>query len=203
MAQQDPRLTRLLARHFNDLQGLSTATLATLFGAGAGVWLATGDEAKTFLAGLVIVMLGACAAYGLERFYTGQFGRVAVVRSWMRVGRGFAAVSFVVFLVLTRSQQVTFVCAVLAVQSVWLLIDCWPYRLHEAFVIIATGAAIQLVGWRAAAGPDDIARAIVLVASSMVIAGLADHALLVRGMRTQGGVRQAEVVAHHVSARHD
>ena len=58
MSPHDPRLTRSVARHFNDLQGLSTATISALFVVGAGVWLATGNEAMTFYATLAMVIAG-------------------------------------------------------------------------------------------------------------------------------------------------
>ena len=182
-SEPDARLTRIIARHFHDLQGLNTATIWMLFAAGGGVWLATHDEAATFLSTLVLVLAGACAGYWLERFYSGRFGRVTIPESRQRIGlAGFVAL-FMLSFVLTRSQWATFMCAVLAASSVWLLVDCWPYRVHQVFVIAGAGAAMQVLGWRATTGPDDIARAIVLVGSSMVIAGLADHVLLVRGMR--------------------
>jgi hypothetical protein len=189
MSEQDPRLIRIVARHFNDLQGLGTAVIGTLYAAGAGVWLATGSDAVTFLTVLVLVLPGACAVYALERFYAERFGRVIVPPSRIKFGRSLFVLFMLASFVLTKTQQVAFLSAVLGVSSVWLLIDCWPYRKHELFVIVAAGAAVQRVGWGPTASADDIAAATLLVGCAMTIAGLADHVLLVKGMRTQHPAR--------------
>lgn len=76
MADLDPRLIRMLARHFAYLQGLRLIVVAAFLQSVAQVWLATHSELWTMAGGPAAFLLYV-ALLNVPHLYYARFGRVA------------------------------------------------------------------------------------------------------------------------------
>jgi hypothetical protein len=81
MDETDPRLVRLVARHFNDLRGYATALAGVVMAAPAAAYLVTRNElaaAFVFVAAIAVVSM---LMQRVDRYYHVKFGRV-LHRGW-------------------------------------------------------------------------------------------------------------------------
>ena len=182
MTDLDPRLMRMLARHFHDLQGLREVAHAIFVQGVSLVWLTTRRQGWTIAAGAVGLPLLLTALSMLDRYYA-RFGRVVTKRrdGW---GLRFAGLFAIVLLPLSTAGVPSLVWTTLAFGALWIAWDCRPYRSHHLLVFVA----MIYVAFGRVAYPDagDLAWMVPRLwafASALALAGLLDHRLLIRAMR--------------------
>ncbi len=179
MAEMDPRLVRLAARHFNDLRGYATALSGIVMVAPAAAYLATRNEAVAAMA-LAAAIAGVwMPMQRIDRYYRTRFGRVVQGNNRYTVLIAFA-VAAGLFSSVPFGLRGFWV--VLSLYPAWRLIDGWPRRNHMILEItVALAAAIAAGGQPVTASA--LAPWFLLFGLAAIISGLADHALLVRAMR--------------------
>jgi hypothetical protein len=182
MAELDPRLIRMVARHFHDLQGGRFIAIGLFFEITAQTWLATRSEAWTMLGGIGAFLLLVVTIGVLDRYYA-RFGRVVMPRfsDWMKLLAG-PAIAFL--LPWPISGFPNFVWSALAAGTLWIAWDCRPYRWHQ----LLTAAAMLYVALGRLAFPEAgdvawLAPRMWALSSALAIAGTLDHRLFVRAMR--------------------
>jgi hypothetical protein len=183
MRDIDPRLVRLLARHFNDLHGLSYA-LASGGMICFGLLLLYSGETVAVFAGLGMVLLLRYPINRLSTYYRSQFGRVKCSDRPV-VGLALMAFWLGASLLLSPRSPVTVSAFWLlaGLGPLWLMVDGWPFRWYEAFNVVAALLASYLAFSSRAPAGVALGPGFVLAGSSGIIVGLADHALLVRATR--------------------
>src|SRR5262245_7808586 len=118
MAETDPRLVRLVTRHFNDLQGLRVGAVAPPFAVAGAAWSMTRRVAPVMVAGGAAFVVAAFLLAPLDGYYA-RFGRVKLsaperaIRSWFGVPTG----------ILLRSQAHT---TPGAPSLFWLILSMYP-----------------------------------------------------------------------------
>jgi hypothetical protein len=178
MVDTDPRLIRLVTRHFKDLQGYCKALAGVAMAVPGLVYVATRSDrlgaAATFCA-VAVTFLPMRAAY---HYYRERFGRVEQGDKAYRL-----MIVFVCAAVLTPLPHgVQMFWLVMAAHAAWLTLDGWPFRSHMLFEV----AAALFAALTASAAPVTIQALMpgfALLGTASVITGLRDHALLVRAMR--------------------
>lgn len=183
MNKTDPGRVRLISRHFNDLCGFRTAVIGILLMGASGTWLATRNRRATVLAWLGLFLLAVWLLPRLERYYRDRFGRVEQRDQTHGLFVLFAGIggSFV-----SRPESAWVYWAFISSYSLWLLYDGWPYRTQELFVVAACACAAVLTTRNG--GEVSLAPGLFLVGLAYVVAGWADHKLLVRSLNRTGNV---------------
>jgi len=194
----DPRLIRVVARHFDDLQGLRTT--AWMLWMVAVFWM---QQVLLPRGGWLrlswFVLVGAYTPLvgdPLRRYYARRVGRVA--------GRGFPPLElrWGVWLlaagpILAGGRPYAALSLAWLAYPIYLVASGWPYRKqHLLTVAVAAGvAAIRLVSGAAWPVPDaDIADPLMVVVLTLAVTGLFDHALLVRILRPSRDAEAADCV---------
>jgi hypothetical protein len=188
MADTDPRLVRLVTRHFADLQGLRLAASAPVYLVASWAWLATGRELAVFVWGGAALLVAGVMQHVLGRFYA-RFGRV---QSSGRGRRGnFIPYWFGGMMVLLlRVQEHTMPGApslfwlLVSVYPLWLAADGWPLRWWH----VGTFASMVYVAFGRSTYPDPPAFAWMAprmwaFSATLVVTGILDHVLLLRIFR--------------------
>jgi hypothetical protein len=178
MDEADPRLVRLVTRHFNDLRGYATALSGVVMAAPAATYVVTRSELAAAFAFVAAIAAVWVPMQRVDRYYHVKFGRVfhrgrpyLLAIAFGVSGALFSAVPFGL-----RGFWV-----VLSLYPASLLIDGWPYRNH---MILQTGVAVAAALFAGAqpATAATLAPWFLLFGLVAVVSGLADHALLVRAM---------------------
>lgn len=182
MDELDPRLIRMLARHFPALQGLRMVAIAVCLQTLTLVWLTTRSEGWTIVAGAVPFALMLAALELLDRYYA-RFGRVVMGRRYQRAL--FLAGPVITFLLpFPTSGFPNVVWTTLAFGALWNAWDCRPYRWHQLLVFVAMlYVAFGRVAYPKAGELAWMAPRMWAFASALVVAGLLDHRWFVRTMR--------------------
>lgn len=189
MAETDPRLVRLLTRHFNDLHGYATALSGVVMAAPAATYLVTRNELAAAVAFAAAIAGAWVPMQRLDRYYSRRFGRVVQVRKRYLVLIAFAAAASL-FSSVPFGLRAFWV--VLSLYPAAQFIDGWPYRNH-----MILGALVALVAALAAGAQPVTTSALapwfLLFGLAAIVSGLGDHALLVRVMRVteEGSVAPA------------
>jgi hypothetical protein len=181
MAELDPRLIRMLARHFPHMQGLRLIAISVFLQFVSQKWLATHSELWTmvYVVGVFLVFLAVTRA--LDRWYA-RFGRVVRKRSsdWVYVLIG----PVVTFLLPFPLSGPSFVWTILALGELWIAWDCRPYRWHHLLVFVAMlYVAFGRVAYPNAGDLAWMAPRMWAFTSALAMAGFLDYRLFVRAMR--------------------
>jgi hypothetical protein len=182
MAEMDPRLVRIMARHYTDAQGLRYIAIAVSCQAGAEVWFATGSDGLTLLSAPPLFAVFFVLIRVVDRYYS-RFGRVILPGppGWVRM---LTIVLITVLLPLPSSRLPNIVWTLLSAVPLWLAWDCRPYRWHQLLVCVAMiYVAFGRIAYPEAGDLAWMAPRIWAWTSALVIAGLLDHRLFVRTMR--------------------
>ena len=181
MVRLDPRLIRMLARHFPDLQGLRLIAVSVLLQAVAHVWLATHSELWTIVGGVPVFVLYLGLLGVVDRYYA-RFGRVVPTSPPRWAGPVFIfLVTF--FLPMPRYGFPNIVWTLLSPIPLWVAWDCRPYRWHH----LITSASMMYVAFGRLADPNAgdlawMAPRMWVFTSALAITGLLDHRLFVTTM---------------------
>jgi hypothetical protein len=188
MSAADPRLIRLIARRYRELQGLGT-----LANAGWMLLLLVGLRCSTNRQ--VLAWFGAFALYAIvsqtwlrrriERYYVTRFGRAAE-RSSSTLGPGVDAGAWAFLPVLLDSEfRLWAIAAAITIALIggplWRVVRDWPQRWYWLFpVCVGAGLCLRFI---TVDTTDRHAWTVFATAAGFVTvtaAGLLDHALLVR-----------------------
>jgi len=182
MAELDPRLIRMFARHFSALQGLRVVAIAVFLQSVTLVWLTTRSEGWTLVAGAAPFALLLAANSLLDRYYA-RFGRVVMGRRY-RQALFLAGPVMTVLMPFPTSGFPNLVWTTLAFGALWNAWDCRPYRWHQLLVFLAMiYVAFGRVAYPQAGDLAWMAPRMWAFTSALVVAGLLDHRLFVRTMR--------------------
>jgi hypothetical protein len=181
----DPRLVRLVTRHFVDLQGLRIAAFAPFYLAASCAWLATSSELPVVVWGGSAMVFALALIHMLDGFY-GRLGRVRMAERTDFLWRwlGLIAVVLLFAEAHTRSGAPSVVWLVCSVYPLWLAADGWPLRWWH----LGTFASMVYVAFGRASYSDPPAFAwmaprIWAFSFALIATGIADHYLLLRMMR--------------------
>ena len=180
MTALEPRLVRLITRHYDELHGLTVSAQGVFLMCISGVWLLTENPGATFLAVIGLLFPVALVCRWLDRFYAERFGRVTVLQPAWRSRHWLFISMLVAASWLASDLQFLVLWIAVAAQAVWRVIAGWPYRCQEGFVLVAAVSAAVLGGRSQTA--HDLAAGNLLVGLAVAISGLADHRLLVRAL---------------------
>jgi hypothetical protein len=203
MTTHDPALIRLAAGRFRDLQGLSTvADAALLLLCAAGLHLA-----RSGWTGSAWGILFLTAAYGWARFtrirrwidgyYVNRCGRVhwslGFPFAFPLYMQGLLCAPVLVDVDVPTPVRVAFVLLLLAGLPFRIVVRDWPYRAHW---LLPFAAGVVLAVMFAAVNTREEARAwlpeaLVTCGASLALAGLLDHALLLKTLHA-GPSHQSE-----------
>jgi hypothetical protein len=181
--EPDLHLTRLVARHFKDLQGLRSAVMGLAQMLASSVWITYGHEGPPVMRDLVFMFMIAGLSFvsypihRLDVYYANRFGRAEQSDKSHRLALVLTVASLV-FLNQSAATGMAAIWLTWAAYPLWLAVDGWPYRKHMLVVVAA------LVGPSALAlhGTVDPGFGFLALGLSSVIAGVADHRLLARAM---------------------
>jgi hypothetical protein len=187
MTGDDAIRVRLLARHFNDLQGIRFVLVGLVGVCACSGYLSTGNAfvALALLgAAFPVIMFGMI---GLDRFYARRFGRV----------RGGANSALVIVAALTSLSVVdshlmglpSACWALWSLWPAWIVWDCWPLRRYHLFTV-AGALYVSFTHVRVPSISEDVwlAQGMLILSWTFVATGLADHLLLVHlTQRSTGG----------------
>jgi len=190
MTDIDPRLVRLLARHFNDLRGWHTvAAGAGMTAMGAG-WLATRTPIGMALsAGFALIAI----LWPIERltwYYAERFGRVMHDDKRMLYTVLVPILASIVLERVDHASGISVFWFAWSLYPAWLVLDGWPYRTYQ-LVAAAAGVLAGIAGFHASSFWEGFAQGWLVVGPAEIVCGFADHALLVRAMRSRGMPLQA------------
>jgi hypothetical protein len=182
MKETDPRVVRLVTRHFADLQGLRLAAFAPVYAAASWAWLATGRELPVLVWGGAAMALWLVMQNFLNRFYA-RFGRVlspgrgTLIRFWF----GSIAVLLLRVQEHTMPGAPSILWLLCSLYPLWLAADDWPRRWWH----LGSFASMAYVAFGRANDPNQtafawMAQRMWAFSLALVITGLADHALLMR-----------------------
>ncbi len=191
MNEIDPRLVRLVARHFNGLKGLQTAMLGFILSIADWAWLSSGSMVITALAAVyaVLIAIVPVALYGSD--YYARLGRVVTDAPASRAGAfliRWMTLPTVTLLLRLQDHNLrgfpSLLWLVVSVYPAWLALDGWPYRWYH---LVTSAAAIYVAFGRPIdAASTDFAWAasrLWVFGVAVIATGIADHFLLVRVMR--------------------
>jgi hypothetical protein len=180
----DLRLVRLLARHFHDLHGARTVSIAVPLQIAAAVWLRTGSLWLVYACGAAALAGVALLSWPAVRYYR-RFGTIVTRKSPRLIGWFSAGIVFA--LRVQSHVLVSFPNGVWlfgAALAAWLAWDSRPYRWH--WLLVAAAAVYVAFGSVGDRNGDFtwMAARMWAFSLSLVVAGLCDHALLVWALRT-------------------
>ena len=183
MDLQNPRVARLLARHFNDMQGLRYALAGVCIAIPTSAYLLTNNGVAA-----VALMLPAFAAMAagnmlLDRVYAREFGRVRVDRR---------VLLFPMIAGITAGLEPhgwpSIACALLAMRAAWIVWDCWPRRSYH--ILTTAGWLYLSITWMRVPAISTgvwMAQGMLILSWTYIPTGIADHLLLTRLLRRQPG----------------
>ncbi|MGH9411597.1 MAG: hypothetical protein ACRD1V_19345 [Vicinamibacterales bacterium] len=196
MDDLNPRLIRLLARRYGELQGLRTAADAgvpIILGVGWLCLYGDGDHSERYAVALGLVLVAYLVCYwtrirrGLRTYYVTRFGRAH--STWFPDSSvAFAGILYPPILAdfhAPLAARMSFLLLLLCARPAWVVVRDWPYRVHWLLPALVGAAA-------AAAYPsfptvhhsfEWQATAFTAYGSALVAAGLLDHLLLLRTMK--------------------
>jgi hypothetical protein len=180
--QTDPGVVRLLARHFNDMQGLRSVLVGVVALLVTTGYLVTRNDIVGVFLLLPAFLALALGMRALDRFYARQFGRVPVgPRRSILIGGALGILSGID----TYLHGFPSVCwSLWALWPAWFVYDCWPLRrYHLLSVAAALYLAITHVRVPAISATTWMAQGMLILAWTLIATGLADHLLLARLMR--------------------
>jgi hypothetical protein len=173
---------RLVAKQFDELQGLRHALIGGAFAFAMGGSLIangwTADDTSLVVSIIVVFTIVVPGMLWLDAYYASTFGRVAPpsgTERWFVPAVVVVLVSLVVF---GPSGGGFFLF--LGTRSLWIAIRDWPLRGHH-FVSAAAGVVAASVQWteRGQQAPDSaMAAGFLLFGVASVVTGCADHRLL-------------------------
>jgi hypothetical protein len=183
MVESDPRLTRMLARHFPSLQGLRLIAVSVFLQSMAEVWLFTRSQLWTWVGGLGASLLFLSVIAILHRYYI-RFGRV-VPSSPPRWVFHLFVLFVAIALPLPSFGLPNVVWAVLSAVPLWVAWDCRPYRSYHA----ATSAAMLYVAFGRVAYPNAgdlawMAPRMWLFTSVLAVCGVLDHRVFMKAIQS-------------------
>ena len=192
MADLDPRLIRVLARHFAYLQGLRLIAIAVFLQSIAQLWLATHSELWTMAGGAAASGLHLALLHASDLYYA-RFGRV-VPASLPRWSFHVFIFSVTFLLPMPLRGFPNLVWIGLSAVPLWVAWDCRPYRWHHLLTCVAMlYVAFGRVAYREAGDLAWMAPRMWAFSSALVITGVLDHRLFV------GTMLQTRVAAREVS----
>ena len=182
----NPRLIRLVASHYREMQGLSTIADAILLGSfyvlafvGSNLWLAV---FAVWVGGFLLLRFRAIARH-IDAYYATRCGRVAgrpprSAFQWAIYGVVFPPALYDMHV--ARDGIVLFVVALLAVPAAWIVIRDWPYRAY--WLVPCSIGIIWALKLASITTRHDVAvwqtHVSIAYAAALAVAGLLDHALL-------------------------
>ena len=186
----NPRLIRIVAAQFEDLQGLRvTAWIAWIC-----VWtwtfqfLPRSEAIRVFLVVLNAVIYVPFVREPLRRYYARRVGRVSG-QHFPPVELRWAIWLIVAIPIAGGARPNAVLCLVWIAYPIYLAWSGWPYRMqHLLTVAVAAGVAVaRLSSGPAEPVPDvQIARPLLVLALTVAVTGLIDHLVLTRTMRPRG-----------------
>jgi hypothetical protein len=184
MTSGDAIRVRLLARHFNDMQGLRHVLVGLCLTVPASAYIATQDPTETVILLLVAFLAMSAGSMRLDRYYAQEFGRVPSGNRAGYIAGTVYAVSSLFDQHLTGLPSVFW--AFLVARELWIVWDCWPFRRYH----LATAAASIYVSFTHTRIPAIstylwFAQGVLVVCWAAIPTGIADHLLLARLMRRQ------------------
>jgi hypothetical protein len=179
----DLRLIRLFGRHFHDLRGARTLSIAASAQVAATAWLRTGSQWQMYAYGAAALVLATLLMWPAERYYR-RFGRVVTHQStrlavWLPA-TAVLAVRAQSHVLQSWPNAIAFLGAAVAA---WLAWDSRPYRWH--WLLVAGAAAYVAFGSAGDRGGGfaSIAPRMWALSLALVLAGVCDHLLFVRALR--------------------
>jgi hypothetical protein len=211
MSTKNPALIRLVASRYGDMRGLRTigdagCVLLPAVCSRVAMWAETRDPiAQAFVLGVFLAyalylrLWWAHLRARVERSYDERFGRVAprtvIPTSWTVVSAMLGVVCATILVDARAPAEVPIAIVLLsaAVWPAWIAQRDFPYRAHWVLVtIVAIVAVLQLPALPAARYVWRM-QAMFELGAALAIAGLCDHAILVRTLnasRRGGAVGQ-------------
>ena len=190
MITSSPRLIRLVARRYRELQGLVTISDAMFpLLLGAGLFIFHSDTAVLWYgAGIVVCFLFSLVwlRRRIHAYYTERFGRTGGAAYPMCVVmlQGLTAGSMLTDIHVSAAARVPIVFLLLGGWPAWIAARDWPYRWHWSIpVVVAAAAAFPLSSRPVDGGQFVMATCWVAAGGALAIAGALDHRLLVRTLR--------------------
>ena len=181
--QSDPRVIRLLARHFNDVQGLRHVLVGVCLAVVGSAYLLMPDDSV----GIGVLVLAAFAGTaagikGLDRYYAREFGRVPASG---RRGYLFGAAIGLSSVIDQHAPGLpSAIFALTAVWRLWIVWDCWPFRKYQVVTALAAiYVSVTHIGVPATPPFVWLAQGLLVMSWTLVATGIADHLLLTRLMQ--------------------
>jgi len=190
MATQDPRLIRLVAARYHQMQGLTRmadAFVPLYVAAAYYVMLDDWWQAGLFLAGMILYMWSrhTWMRRRINAYYSGRFGRTGWIET--RENLGFWFFMAIGFNDSLRDMfqapvyvRIAFMLAALCAYPLWIAVRDFPFRLHWLAVFVAGfAAAIRIPFVPVGQGGDLWVRdSNVAIGLALLAAGALDHLLL-------------------------
>ncbi len=195
MDESDLRFTRLVARHYFDMQGLRPVVVGLGVLPSVLAYVVYNDDTVAVLA-MGAGMLAAIWCMPLvERYYAREFGRIEQAgQLWRNVWMGASMAG----LMLDEhfAGWPSLFCLSWGTMFAWTVWDCWPERRYYLLLV-----AIALFGAITHTRVPTIvpfktwfAQTMTLFSAALVVTGFADHTLMRRIFRKTGPAPDAESI---------
>jgi hypothetical protein len=183
--EQDLQLARVVARHFNDMQGLRAVLVGACLTVVCASYLGTRDDRVGALGTVLMFIVTIPGMMALDGYYASNFGRTSGRGAQRRSAMLGASIGILGVLDSNLPGAPSVLWCVWSIWPAWILWDCWPLRRYH--VLTLTAALFLAVTHIQVPRTLDVytwwAQGLLLLGFSAVVTGLADHALLVRVMR--------------------